>query len=184
MGWLGLAALHLAFPAEPWSDRTWFFNPFGWQLIFFTGFALHARMAPAAARPRLADRAGGPATYFALVVACVLRQRPTAALPDRRSAPPRPATGTSRNPRLAAGERRVVRQVRFRASALPALPRAGLRRLGRLRGGRTPPDRYWPRGCRAAGRDPSRSHEGRSAESRRSSSSRWSWRGSMASCST
>jgi len=31
MGWLGI-------PAEPWSDRTWFFNPFGWQLIFFTGF--------------------------------------------------------------------------------------------------------------------------------------------------
>ncbi|THH35980.1 OpgC domain-containing protein [Aliishimia ponticola] len=30
---------YLAFPAEPWSDRSWFFNPFGWQLIFFTGFA-------------------------------------------------------------------------------------------------------------------------------------------------
>ncbi len=26
-------------PAEPWSDRTWFFNPFGWQLVFFTGFS-------------------------------------------------------------------------------------------------------------------------------------------------
>jgi len=25
-------------PAEPWSDREWFFNPFGWQLVFFTGF--------------------------------------------------------------------------------------------------------------------------------------------------
>jgi hypothetical protein len=36
---LGLGAWHLAFPAEPWSDRTWFFNPFGWQLVFFTGFA-------------------------------------------------------------------------------------------------------------------------------------------------
>jgi hypothetical protein len=36
---LGLGGLHLAFPAEPWSDREWFFNPFGWQLIFFTGFA-------------------------------------------------------------------------------------------------------------------------------------------------
>ncbi len=29
----------LDLPAEPWSDRPWFFNPFGWQLIFFTGFA-------------------------------------------------------------------------------------------------------------------------------------------------
>ena len=25
--------------AEPWSTREWFFNPFGWQLLFFTGFA-------------------------------------------------------------------------------------------------------------------------------------------------
>ncbi len=31
---------HWALPAEPWSARKWFFNPFGWQLIFFTGFAL------------------------------------------------------------------------------------------------------------------------------------------------
>ena len=37
---LGLGAWHLGFPAEPWSDRKWFFNPFGWQLVFFTGFAL------------------------------------------------------------------------------------------------------------------------------------------------
>ena len=36
---LGLGWLHLELPAEPWSDRPWFFNPFGWQLIFFTGFA-------------------------------------------------------------------------------------------------------------------------------------------------
>lgn len=32
-------AANLSFPAEPWSDRRWFFNPFGWQLVFFTGFA-------------------------------------------------------------------------------------------------------------------------------------------------
>ena len=48
--WLGLAfppALYLAarafdwnLPAEWWSDRPWFFNPFTWQLLFFTGFAL------------------------------------------------------------------------------------------------------------------------------------------------
>ncbi|WP_299962195.1 OpgC family protein [uncultured Roseobacter sp.] len=36
---VGLDHLTFALPAEPWSDRTWFFNPFGWQLIFFTGFA-------------------------------------------------------------------------------------------------------------------------------------------------
>ncbi|WP_299283650.1 OpgC family protein [uncultured Tateyamaria sp.] len=35
---------HFNFIAEPWvkddgTQREWFFNPFGWQLIFFTGFA-------------------------------------------------------------------------------------------------------------------------------------------------
>jgi hypothetical protein len=44
---LGLGNLHLAFPAEPWSEREWFFNPFGWQLIFFTGFALMLGWIPA-----------------------------------------------------------------------------------------------------------------------------------------
>ncbi|MDA9865124.1 OpgC domain-containing protein [bacterium] len=36
---LGITAIDLHFNAEPWSNREWFFNPFGWQLIFFTGFA-------------------------------------------------------------------------------------------------------------------------------------------------
>ena len=36
----------LGLPAEPWSDRTWFFNPFGWQLVFFTGFAFMAGWLP------------------------------------------------------------------------------------------------------------------------------------------
>lgn len=36
---IGVGHLALSLPAEPWSDRQWFFNPFGWQLIFFTGFA-------------------------------------------------------------------------------------------------------------------------------------------------
>ena len=43
--------LGLNFPAEAWfsrpSDRPWFFNPFCWQLIFFTGFALMAGWLPA-----------------------------------------------------------------------------------------------------------------------------------------
>lgn len=40
LGWLTL-------PAEPWSNYTWFFNPFGWQLVFFSGFALMAGWLPA-----------------------------------------------------------------------------------------------------------------------------------------
>lgn len=37
----------LNLPAEPWSERTWFFNPFAWQLIFFTGFAFMRGWIPA-----------------------------------------------------------------------------------------------------------------------------------------
>ena len=37
--WSVNMAFGLSLPAEWWSDRPWFFNPFGWQLIFFTGFA-------------------------------------------------------------------------------------------------------------------------------------------------
>jgi hypothetical protein len=37
----------LALPAEPWSERQWFFNPFGWQLVFFTGFAFMSGWLPA-----------------------------------------------------------------------------------------------------------------------------------------
>ncbi|ODN72606.1 OpgC family protein [Methylobrevis pamukkalensis] len=38
--WLASQVGLTALPAEPWSDRPWFFNPFGWQLLFFTGFFL------------------------------------------------------------------------------------------------------------------------------------------------
>jgi len=42
--WLGaqtwlMGEANLSLSAEPWSDRQWFFNPFAWQLVFFTGFA-------------------------------------------------------------------------------------------------------------------------------------------------
>jgi hypothetical protein len=46
-----LAAAGVAFPAEWWFEqptgREWFFNPLGWQLVFFTGFALMAGWLPA-----------------------------------------------------------------------------------------------------------------------------------------
>lgn len=45
--WLVAQTGALALPAEPWSDRPWFFNPFGWQLIFFTGFAFGRGWLPA-----------------------------------------------------------------------------------------------------------------------------------------
>jgi hypothetical protein len=45
--WLVAQTGALALPAEPWSDRQWFFNPFGWQLLFFTGFAFMRGWIPA-----------------------------------------------------------------------------------------------------------------------------------------
>ena len=42
----GFWPLQLELPAEPWSEREWFFNPFAWQLIFFTGFAFMAGWLP------------------------------------------------------------------------------------------------------------------------------------------
>jgi hypothetical protein len=45
--WLGANLGWLWLPAEPWSEREWFFNPFGWQLVFFTGFALMRGWLPA-----------------------------------------------------------------------------------------------------------------------------------------
>jgi len=45
--WLAATFGLLDLPAEPWSQRPWFFNPFAWQLVFFTGFALMKGWIPA-----------------------------------------------------------------------------------------------------------------------------------------
>lgn len=45
--WLASQFGLLDLPAEPWSDRKWFFNPFAWQLVFFTGFAFMRGWIPA-----------------------------------------------------------------------------------------------------------------------------------------
>jgi len=34
-------------PSDPFGQGTWFFNPFAWQLVFFTGFAFGMRWLPA-----------------------------------------------------------------------------------------------------------------------------------------
>ncbi|WP_150496129.1 OpgC family protein [Roseibium aquae] len=45
--WVAAQFGYLDLPAEPWSDRSWFFNPFAWQLVFFTGFAFMRGWLPA-----------------------------------------------------------------------------------------------------------------------------------------
>ena len=50
--WAIAGAGFLDLTAEPWGARAWFFNPFGWQLVFFTGFALMSGWLPAPAVDR------------------------------------------------------------------------------------------------------------------------------------
>ena len=45
--WLVATFGYASLPAEPWSDRVWYFNPFGWQLVFFAGFAFMMGWLPA-----------------------------------------------------------------------------------------------------------------------------------------
>lgn len=59
--WLPAQFGLLTLSAEPWSDRTWFFDPFGWQLLFFTGFFLMRGTIPT---PRL----NRPLMVVALVI--------------------------------------------------------------------------------------------------------------------
>lgn len=41
---------HINLPGDPWTHDGWFFNPFAWQLVFFTGFAFNSGWIPV---PRL-----------------------------------------------------------------------------------------------------------------------------------
>lgn len=49
--WLAAGLAPLTLPAQLWfpagQARPWFFNPFAWQLVFFTGFGLMAGWLPA-----------------------------------------------------------------------------------------------------------------------------------------
>ena len=45
--YLAQLALGWDLPAEWWSERPWFFDPFAWQLLFFAGFAFGSGWLPA-----------------------------------------------------------------------------------------------------------------------------------------
>jgi hypothetical protein len=62
--WLASQFGLLDLPAEPWLNsegehRKWFFNPFAWQMLFFTGFAFMRGWIPA------------PPVSTKLVIACI-----------------------------------------------------------------------------------------------------------------
>jgi len=44
---LGSAFAWMNLPGNPFGDNPWFFNPFAWQLIFFTGFSFRMGWLPA-----------------------------------------------------------------------------------------------------------------------------------------
>ncbi len=72
--WLAANLQWTGLPAEPWSNRAWFFDPFGWQLLFFTGFAFMRGWLPAPpVTPLLLALAGAvvilsvPFSYFRIL---------------------------------------------------------------------------------------------------------------------
>ena len=82
--WLA-ANLHiLELPAEPWSERKWFFNPFAWQLVFFTGFALIRGWIPAPVIDRRAVAAAVAVILLTLPVAYFRIYREVAELAQLR----------------------------------------------------------------------------------------------------
>jgi hypothetical protein len=72
------AHLGLNLPAEPWSDRGWFFNPFGWQLLFVLGVSFTAGWLP---KPRMSK----PLLWLAIAV--VVASVPLAAYEIRGGVP-------------------------------------------------------------------------------------------------
>ncbi|WP_227268863.1 OpgC family protein [Roseobacter weihaiensis] len=80
--WFGAQFDALALPAEPWSAREWFFNPFGWQLVFFTGFAFMSGWLPAPPRHKLLVILAG---VIVLVVIPLAYYRITRQLPEVRA---------------------------------------------------------------------------------------------------
>lgn len=56
---IGAAFSFLVLPSNPWGEGTWFFNPFAWQIVFFTGFAFGMGWLPAPAVTRARIRIAG-----------------------------------------------------------------------------------------------------------------------------
>jgi hypothetical protein len=60
-------AFGINLPGNPWNGYGWFFNPFAWQLIFFTGFAFGMGWIP----PPPLNRRGLAAACLAVVIVAV-----------------------------------------------------------------------------------------------------------------
>ncbi|ADZ72589.1 OpgC family protein [Polymorphum gilvum] len=116
--WLLASLGHLSLPAEPWSDRPWFFNPFAWQLVFFTGFAFMRGWIPA---PPVDRR------LVALAVAVVVASVPFAYFRILDGSPALMALRTAIEPLWIKTEFGLLRYVHFLALAYLAWAAAGER---------------------------------------------------------
>lgn len=106
--WLGAQIDYFALPAEPWSAREWFFNPFGWQLVFFTGFAFMAGWIPSPPRHKILTIVAG---VIVLVIIPLAYFRITRQLPEVR------AWRTEYNFLIAKTDFGILRYVHFLALA-------------------------------------------------------------------
>jgi len=80
--WLGANTGTLWLPAEPWTSREWFFNPFGWQLVFYTGFAFMRGWLP---RPKVTKPRVIVAAFIVLAMVPFAYFRILNAVPELRS---------------------------------------------------------------------------------------------------
>ncbi|WP_084507448.1 OpgC family protein [Geminicoccus roseus] len=106
--WLAAQARITALPADPWSERVWYFDPAGWQLVFFTGFGFVRGWLPAPPRSK---------TLVVLALLLVLVSIPFTWLPMVRSLPFLQASHEELRPLFAKTPFGLLRHLHFLALA-------------------------------------------------------------------
>ena len=103
--WLSVQVWHFNLSAGPPPDWLWFFNPFAWQLIFFTGFGFGMGWLPA---PPFASR-----RMFAVVMTLVVLAIPVTFWGFTENVPQLAALGEWLSPGNATTELRFARYAHF-----------------------------------------------------------------------
>lgn len=116
--WVMATQGYFELSAEPWSERRWFFHPFAWQLVFFTGFAFIRGWLPA---PPINGLLIGISTAIVLVMMCLVVPSMTKLLPV--------AEAWTRMPGILIDKTRfgILRYIHFLALAYLAYAAAGPR---------------------------------------------------------
>jgi len=66
--WAAARVFHWNLPADPTDGRPWFFDPFTWQLVFFTGFSLGMGWLHAPTRSRWLEALAGGVIVLSLML--------------------------------------------------------------------------------------------------------------------